>query len=72
PTRFDSQLTGLMGAIDGTEPPLTSGQKQRFADLQAEWARHKAAVDQVLGAELDSFNRLVGEKNVPAVVLPPR
>jgi photosystem II stability/assembly factor-like uncharacterized protein len=72
PTRFDSQLTGLMGAIDGTEPPLTGGQRQRFADLQAEWARHKATVDQVLGADLDAFNLLVGEKNVPAVVLPPR
>ena len=71
PTRFDSQLTGLMGAIDGTEPPLTGGQRQRFADLQSEWARHKATVDQVLGADLAAFNRLVGEKNVPAVVLPP-
>jgi hypothetical protein len=72
PTRFDSQVTGLMGAIDGTEPPLTGGQKQRFADLQAEWARHRAAIDQVLGGELEAFNRLVREKNVPAVSLPPR
>jgi hypothetical protein len=70
PTRFDTQVAGLLGLIDGAEPPLTGGQKARLADVKTEWARHKAALDQLLGPGLDAFNALVREKGVPAVVVP--
>ncbi|HEX9166767.1 MAG TPA: glycosyl hydrolase [Gemmatimonadales bacterium] len=70
PTRFDTQVAGLLGSIDGAEPPLTAGQKARLVDVRTEWARHKAALDQLLGRDLDVFNALVREKGVPAVVVP--
>jgi photosystem II stability/assembly factor-like uncharacterized protein len=70
PTRFDTQVAGLLGLIDGAEPPLTTGQKRRLADVQAEWMKHKAALDQVLGPDLDAFNALVRARGVPAVVVP--
>jgi hypothetical protein len=71
PPRFDSQLLALFSAIDGKEPPLTAGQKQRFQDVQAEWAKLKAGADAVLGADLDAFNALVKDKGVPAVLPKP-
>jgi photosystem II stability/assembly factor-like uncharacterized protein len=70
PTRFDTQVAGLLGMIDGAEPPLTGGQKARLADVRAEWAGLKARVDQLLGRELEAFNTLVRERGVPAVVVP--
>lgn len=70
PTRFDTQVAGLLGAIDGAEPPLTAGQKARLADVRGEWARHQTALDQLLGRDLEAFNALVREKGVPAVVVP--
>ncbi len=70
PTRFDTQVAGLLGLIDGAEPPLTAGQKARLEDVRAEWARHKTALDQLLSRDLEAFNALVREKGVPAVVVP--
>jgi photosystem II stability/assembly factor-like uncharacterized protein len=70
PTRFDTQVAGLLGLIDGAEPPLTAGQKARLADVRTEWTRLKAALDQLLGRDLDAFNALIREKGVPAVVIP--
>jgi photosystem II stability/assembly factor-like uncharacterized protein len=70
PTRFDTQVAGLLGLIDGAEPPLTAGQKQRLADLLADWLKHKAGLDRVLGPDLDAFNALVRETGLPAVVVP--
>ena len=70
PTRFDGQLVALMGSIDGAEPPVTAGQRQRYQDVQAEWATLKGRVAAVLGGELDAFNALVKDKGVPAVVVP--
>jgi hypothetical protein len=41
-----------------------------MSDLMAQWNEKKAALDSLLGAELEAFNRLVGEKGIPPVILP--
>lgn len=70
PTRFDTQVAGLLGAIDGAEPPLTAGQRERLAELRAEWHPLKQAMDQLLGAELTRFNALVRGAGVDLIRVP--
>jgi hypothetical protein len=70
PNKFDAQLLQLMGSVDGAEPPVTAGQKQRFRDIETEWARHQAAAGQVLGPEVEAFNARVRALGVPAIVVP--
>jgi hypothetical protein len=36
----------------------------------AQWNEKKAALDSLLGTELEAFNTLVREKRIPPVILP--
>ena len=45
----------------------TQGARQRFADLQEEWAEQKTKLDDLLGEKMDAFNQLVRDEGVPAI-----
>jgi len=70
PVRLNHHFIYLRGAVDGAEGAPTEGARKRFADIHAQWMKHKATVDQVLGAELAALNAKSLEKGVPAVVAP--
>ena len=40
----------------------------RFDDLMAQWNEQRAKLDEMLGAALDAFNRLVAESGIPPVI----
>jgi len=71
PNRFNAQLAYLFGVVDGSGPPVSAGAKERYQELRAEWLEHEAELDRLLGEEVDAFNDLVREHQVPAVVVPP-
>jgi photosystem II stability/assembly factor-like uncharacterized protein len=71
PVRLNHHYIYLRGAVDGAEGAPTEGAKKRFADLQAQWAGHKAKIDELLGAELAALNAKIREKGIPAVVAQP-
>ena len=70
PMRLNQFYIYLRSAIDGSEVGVTNGQRDRLADLSAQWQPHRAKVDAVLGADLAAFNQLVRQQNVPAMVVP--
>ena len=64
-----SQVVALVGSVDGTEPPVTQGARQRWADLEAEWAEHAARLE-AFDDEIDAVNEMAREAGVGAIVLP--
>ncbi len=66
--RLDAQLLALIGSVDGAEPPLTAGARERWVDLSAEWDVHSAALDELLEA-VAAFNRFVAELGVQPIQL---
>ncbi len=52
--------------------PTTRGIADRLADLDAEWARHQAALADVVARDVAALNRLAREGGVPAVAVPAR
>jgi hypothetical protein len=50
--------------------PTTRGIADRLSDLDAEWARHRAALADVLARDVAALNQLAREGGVPAVVVP--
>ena len=42
--KLDAQILALVGSVDGTEPPLTAGARERWTDLRDEWAAHESAL----------------------------
>jgi hypothetical protein len=68
PMRLNQFYIYLRSAIDGSDVGPTDGQRLRFADLSRQWQDHNAEMGQTLDEGLGAFNRLVRERNIPAVV----
>lgn len=69
PNRLNADFLYLKGAIEGSPPPVTEGARQRLDDLTREWDERRAALERLLGAELDAWNASVRDRAVPAVVV---
>jgi hypothetical protein len=70
PVRLNHHFIILHGAVDSSEEGLIEGAKGRFSDLMGEWSEKRAALDALLGPDLEAFNELVREKGIPPVILP--
>jgi len=64
-----AQVIALVGAVDGTEPPVTAGARERLADLQGEWADLESRVTE-FETEIESINTMVREAGMAGIVLP--
>jgi hypothetical protein len=53
--RFAAEVIAAITAVDGAEPPVTEGARQRLVDLQAEWAGYAAQRD-ALVATIEGLN----------------
>jgi len=70
PNRLNSHFMNLKRKVDAHDPRVTKGAQQRLADLQAQWAQHKATLDSIINTDVAGFNQLFKEMNVPALILP--
>jgi hypothetical protein len=68
PQRLNQYYIYLRSAIDASDHGTTDGQQGRLAALGEDWARQQRTAGALLGDDLAAFNRLVRERNVPAVV----
>jgi hypothetical protein len=57
PTKLAHHLTALHNFVDGAEADVTDGARVRAADLAKIWKEKKAEVDNLLGPQLDTFNK---------------
>jgi len=67
---LNDQFLELMGAIDGTDAPVTQGMKDRWTDLEVEWRALSPEVDRLLGPRLAALNGLIRSLSVPTVIPP--
>ncbi|MFQ5744681.1 MAG: glycosyl hydrolase, partial [Acidobacteriota bacterium] len=70
--KLNAQVLALMQSVNGTEPPVTQGARERLSDLQAEWADHRGTMDSLLANGVTAFNRLIEEIGIPPVIVPGR
>ncbi len=68
PQRLNQYYIYLRSAIDGSDSGTTDGQQGRLAALGEDWARQQRTAGTLFGDELAAFNRLVRDRNIPAVV----
>jgi len=69
PMRLNQFFIYLRSAIDESDQGTTDGQRDRLGDLSEQWQTHQRTATSLFGDELTAFNRLVRERNVPAVVV---
>jgi photosystem II stability/assembly factor-like uncharacterized protein len=68
--QLDAQLLALIQSVDGTEPPVTQGARDRLRDLTEAWAGHARTRDAIFDEDLAAFERILAELGIPHVVIP--
>jgi photosystem II stability/assembly factor-like uncharacterized protein len=70
PTMLAGQIRFLMDVIDGTGAPVTGGQLERLADLQAEWSKRLAELEAIGMRQLEPINAWARDRGVEHVPVP--
>ncbi len=68
PPMLDNQYAYLYGYVAGPEGPPTAGARERFADLNEQWAALRGQLQTLLDTEVAAFNQRVGEMGPPVFV----
>lgn len=69
PNKLNAQLLHLRGYVAAVEPKVTTGAKERLEDLLKQWQEFKREHDNIVNQEMNAFNSLYKELNIPAIIL---
>ncbi|HSR43185.1 MAG TPA: hypothetical protein VLL48_13450, partial [Longimicrobiales bacterium] len=67
--KLDAQLLHLFGSVDGAEPPVTEGARERAEDLEEAWSGRRGAFAELMD-RVAAFSALIRELEIPPVVVP--
>ncbi len=68
PNKLNSEFLQLREVADKHDPRLTKGAQDRARDVDAEWAKYKQQMNDLIQRDINNYNRLFREKNLPAVI----
>ncbi len=68
--RLNAELLNLHDRIGAHDPRITTGARERLSDLLEAWEELANARDDIIYVEMEDFNRLYSEKQLPALFLP--
>ena len=69
PNKLNSEFLQLRGVTDTHDPRLTKGAQDRARDVEADWTKYKQQMNELIQKDINTYNRLFKEKNMPAVIL---
>ncbi|MFZ4426694.1 MAG: glycosyl hydrolase, partial [Saprospiraceae bacterium] len=67
PSGLNVEFFSLRSALDAQDPRITQGLRDRLADLEAEWARYRTAMTEILSQDIPAFNALYKSGNIPVL-----
>jgi len=70
PNRLNAAFLDLHERIDTHDPRVTQGARTRFQELQDQWARLQIERNDILTKEIQAFNDLYVERQLPPLILP--
>ena len=68
PNKLNSEFLQIRGVADQHDPRLTKGAQDRARDVQADWAKFKMQMNQLIEKDISDYNRTFKEKNMPALM----
>lgn len=68
--RLSADYIFVRGELDSNVPMVTNGQKQRLAELDAEWATLKKEMNAIKEEQVASFNTLCKDKGIEKITIP--
>lgn len=66
--KLNAEYLQLRSVTDTHDPRLTQGAKDRFRDVQADWAKYKQQMNEIITQDVKQYNELFKQKNVPALI----
>lgn len=70
---FNNQLNAefmeLKSYVDAAEPKVTQGAKERLKDLMADWNTYETERDAIVDKEMQAYNQLFKELELPAIIM---
>lgn len=69
PSKLNAAYFYLRGSLDGHDPRVTQGVRSRLEDLDQEWAMYKKESTGLLQNEVQAFNQLFKQKDIPALII---
>ena len=70
PNQLSAEYFALKEKVDSHDPRLTQGAISRLADLNDTWTNARSKMQNILEREVDTFNKVFKEKNIPALIIP--
>ncbi|MEL7122846.1 MAG: glycosyl hydrolase, partial [Bacteroidota bacterium] len=68
--KLNAEFAALLDRVDAHDPVVTSGVMERLRDLNDKWKTHKASMLRILEEDVETFNELYKNLNVPLLVVP--
>jgi len=68
PNKLNSEFLQLRGVADTHDPRLTKGVQDRSRDVQADWSKYKQQMNELIQKDINNYNRMFKEKNLPALI----
>jgi len=68
PNKLNSEFLQLRSVSDTHDPRLTKGAQDRARDVEAEWTKYKQQMNELIQKDINNYNRMFKEKNLPAVI----
>ncbi len=68
PGKLNAEFFTLRRKVDAHDPTITQGVKDRLADLESMWGKYKKEYEEIMQDEVQRYNILFRERNVPALI----
>ncbi len=68
-SKLNAHILALLSTIDSSDPPVTDGARDRYGDLMAEWDERQDEFERIVTDEVETFNKLYRELEIPAIVI---
>jgi len=70
PNKLSAEIMNLISRINGNDPRLTKGAKQRRDELINEWAELKTQMNSIVDVDIAGFNQAYRDADIPVLIVP--
>ena len=70
--RLNTDVSGLLSAVEGSSAPVTSGEREQLARLRQRYSAFRATAERVLGGDMERVNALLRETNLTPLLTKPK
>jgi hypothetical protein len=68
PSKLNADFFTLKGTVDGSDPVVTQGVKDRMQELEEQWAGFQKEMNTLLKVDIAKYNKIFVDKKIPALI----